>query len=146
VIDLLLVVVSISILVFVGSFAAKFLQGETAPITETEGRPANVKVEVLNGCGLEGAAAEFTRFVKSNAKPEFIVDVVKEENFASFDQKKTLLIARKPELEQARQLARKLGLAEDRVTHREMEGNFLDVDYTVVVGSDFKQLITDSGN
>jgi len=117
------------------------MQGETAPIPETEMRPTNVKVEVLNGCGQEGAAADFAGYVKLSAKPEFIVDVVKEENFSSFDQKETLLIARKPELEQAQQLARKLGIATERVTHREMDGNFLDVDYTVVVGSDFKQLM-----
>lgn len=140
-IDLLLVVVSLSILVFIGSFAAQFLQGETAPIPETEMRPANVKVEVLNGCGEAGAAAGFAEYIKSAAGPEFIVDVVKEDNFRSFDQKKTLLIARNPELDQAQRLAGKLGLAEERVTHREMEGNFLDVDFTVVVGADFEQLI-----
>jgi len=127
--------------VFVGSFAAKFLQGETAPLEKTEARPINVKVEILNGCGESGAAADFARFVKGTSKPEFIVDVVKEDNFRSFDQEKTLLIARKPELEQAQQLAQKLGLARDRVTHRELDGNFLDVDYTVVVGSDYEQLM-----
>jgi len=144
VIDLLLVVVAFSILIFVASFAAKFLNGETAPLPKTKMRPQNVKVEVLNGCGESGAAAEFAGYVKKTAEPEFIVDVVKEENFNSFDQKKTLLIARKPEPEQAQSLARKLGLAEDRVTHREMEGNFLDVDYTVVVGSDFEQLMSNA--
>ncbi len=134
-------VVSLSILVFVGSFAAKFMQGETAPLPETEKRPINVKVEILNGCGQSGAAAEFAKFAKLTARPEFIVDVVKEENFRSFDQEKTLLIARKPELEQAQQLARKLGIAEERVTHREMDGNFLDVDYTMIVGSDYEMVM-----
>lgn len=136
--------VALAVLIFIGSFVVKFTQGETAPAPETEQAivPVAARVQVLNGCGIPGAASRFSQFMKKSAKPEFIVDVIDERNFDSFKQEKTLLIARKQQDPvEANRFAAKLGIATDRVSFKALEGDFYDIDYSVVLGADFEALM-----
>ena len=81
------------------------------------------------------------RHVKAAAGPDFVIDVLDEGNFESFQQEKTLLIARKAKPDHAVRFAAKIGLAEDRVSFKELESNFYDIDYSLVVGADYEKLM-----
>ena len=148
IIDFLLVVVSLVVLIFIGSFALKFTQGESAPSQERlNGKsevmaPVAVRVQILNGCGQAGVAAKFAKYVTDTAKPDFVVDVIDEKNFDSFNQEKTLLISRRAGSPVAERLALKLGLPPEQVTYRELEDNFLGIDYSLVVGADFDKYLS----
>ncbi len=131
-------------LVFIGSFVVKFTQGETAPAKNSEQAivPVNARIQVLNGCGVPGAASRFSQFLKKTARPEFIVDVIDERNFDSFKQEKSLLIVRKETKQaEAQRFAAKLGLPADRVSFKALEGDFYYIDYSIVLGADFEALM-----
>lgn len=142
IIDFLLIVVALSVLVFVGSFALRFTQGETAPPIEKQIVPVSARIQVLNGCGIAGVAGRFSKFLTESGKPDFVIDVIDEKNFESFKQEKTLLIARKEGRAEAEKLAQKIGLPIDRVSFKVLEDNFLDIDYSLVVGADYTQYLS----
>ena len=131
-------------LVFIGSFVVRITQGESAPADQTPQAiaPVAARVQVLNGCGIPGAASRFSQFLKKTARPEFVVDVIDERNFDSFAQAKTLVIARKQQPSaEVNRFAAKLGLAADRVSFKQLENDFYDLDYSIVVGTDFEAVM-----
>lgn len=149
IIDFLLVVVSLVVLIFIGSFALKFTQGESAPAPAkpTTGSaqdvvPLSVRMQILNGCGQSGVAGRFGKYLIDAARPDFVVDVIDERNFSSFNQEKTLLISRKAGSPVTERLAMRLGIPADQVTYKELEDNFLDIDYSIVVGADFEKYLS----
>lgn len=132
-----------AVLAFVGSFVVRITQGETAPAENTPAAivPVNIRVQVLNGCGVNGAASSFAAFVKRSAAPEFVVDVIDQKNFNSTTQERTLLIGRKNDPMEARKLAAKLGLASERISYQALADDFYDLDYSVVVGLDYETIM-----
>ena len=92
-----------------------------------------IQVEVLNGCGISGLATIFTSKLRENG-----FDVVESGNFDSFDIKETLIIDRSGILENAKKVAKALGVSEKNVIQELAPSYFLDA--TIVIGSDYKQL------
>jgi LytR cell envelope-related transcriptional attenuator len=150
IIDFLLIVISLAVLVFIGSFALKYTQGESAPATQGQTPPTqssvsiSVRMQVLNGCGTPGVAARFAKYMTDAGKPDFTIDVIDEKNFGSFKQEKTTLISRRAGSPVVERLAMKLGLPPEQVTYKELEDNFLDIDYSLVVGSDYEKYLSRS--
>ncbi|TFH62180.1 MAG: LytR family transcriptional regulator [Candidatus Zixiibacteriota bacterium] len=148
IIDFLLIVISLTVLVFIGSFALKYTQGESAPPGQTPQNQSSVSIslrmQVLNGCGAPGVAGRFAKYLLDAGKPDFAIDVIDERNFSSFKQEKTTLIARRAGSPVAERLAMKLGLSPEQVTYKELEDNFLDIDYSLVVGSDYDRYLSRS--
>jgi hypothetical protein len=147
--DFLLIVAALAVLVFIGSFALKFTQGETAPSTDKANTvavaPVSVRLQVLNGCGVVGVAGRFSKLLTDSGKPDFIVDVIDERNFDTFKQEKTMLIARKDVRAEAERLAAKIGMSIDRVSIKALEDNFLGIDYSLVIGADYDQYLSRVG-
>jgi hypothetical protein len=129
------------------SFAIKFTQSESAPVMNKTPdnkpiTPVAVRVQILNGCGAAGIAGKFKQYLADAGKPEFIIDVIDAKNFESFKQEHTLLIARKDNLVQAQKLAEKIGVAAEQVSQKAMEDNFLDIEYSLVVGADYDKFLS----
>lgn len=135
-------------LVFIGSFALKYTQGESAPPEETlqnqSSLAISLRMQVLNGCGAPGVAGRFAKYLLDAGKPDFAIDVIDERNFSSTKQEKTILIARRAGSPVAERLAMKLGLPLEQVAYKELEDNFLDIDYSLVVGSDYDKYLSRS--
>jgi hypothetical protein len=149
IIDFLLIVISLTVLVFIASFALKYTQGESAPAAPKGQTPQSqaavsisLRMQVLNGCGAPGVADRFAKYLLDAGKPDFAIDVIDERNFDSFKQEKTTLIARRAGSPIAERLAMKLGLSPEQVTYKELEDNFLDIDYSLVVGSDYDKYLS----
>jgi hypothetical protein len=95
------------------------------------GKP--IQVDVLNGCGVAGAAAKISTRLRQRG-----FDVVEIRNYKSFDIRETLVIDRVGNLHQALQVASALGVGRENVIQ---EINFdYYVDVTVVIGKDFQSL------
>lgn len=92
-----------------------------------------IQVEVLNGCGVPGLATVFTNKLRENG-----FDVVESGNADTFDIKETLVIDRNGNLENAKRVAKALGVSEKNVIQEVAKTYFLDA--TIVIGSDYKQL------
>ena len=134
-------VLSLVVLVFVSSTVLKIMSGESSSLpAET----AYLRVQVLNGCGIKGAAAETAKAIRAVELAETEFDVIDVENFESYDVSETLVIAREDRTENyALLLAERLGIGEDNVLVRSLEDNFLGIDLTVVVGRDIKNLLVE---
>lgn len=90
-----------------------------------------IRVEVLNGAGVPGLAAQTTERLR-----ELGFDVVHYGNLESFDSATSWVVARIDELEPARRVADILNIP--RVVHRPDRN--LYVDASVVIGTDWAQL------
>ena len=92
-----------------------------------------IQIEVLNGSGVGGLAATFTKKLRENG-----FDVVESGNFESFDMKETMVIDRSGFIENAKRVAKALGVHEKNIVQQLAPSYYLDA--TVVIGSDYKQL------
>ncbi|MCK4856581.1 MAG: LytR C-terminal domain-containing protein [candidate division Zixibacteria bacterium] len=137
--DYLLVLVSVLVLAFVGSFALKYSVGESSPDIKP---PSIVRFQVLNGCGIRGAAARFSGFLREKSSRELIMDVIDESNFKSFDQERTLLITRNASAAEVELVVAAIGLPPEQVVHRKLDDNFLDINFTIVLGKDCDSVLS----
>lgn len=89
-------------------------------------------VEVLNSCGMQGAAAKMRAYLRENG-----FDVVSSRNDRLQNYNETVIVLRNPEWEGAKALARTLKTNNVLVVH----SSRAVVDAAVYIGKDFKQII-----
>ena len=92
-----------------------------------------VKVEILNGCGIQGLAAKTAEFLLL----EHQIDVVKSDNADNHEYPKTLIIGRNEKLQSIELLSKSFGVSIDNksvIQHQPDES--LGVDVTVILGKD----------
>lgn len=92
-----------------------------------------IQLEVLNGCGVPGLATKYTGSLR-----QFGFDVVENGNFDHFNVQNSLVISRDGNMENARRVARAIGIEEEYILREESPDFYLDV--TLVIGSDYEQL------
>ncbi len=92
-----------------------------------------IQLEVLNGCGVSGLANQFTFSLRQNG-----FDVVETGNFDNFNMENTVVISRTFNKQNARRVAKALGISEQHILVEASEDFYLDA--TVVIGSDYKSL------
>ena len=92
-----------------------------------------LQIEVLNGCGVSGIANTFTDYLRSRG-----IDVVKTDNYESFNVVKTVVIDRQGNKANALRIAKVLGFGEDRIL-QEVSDVYL-IDGSVIIGMDYQQL------
>lgn len=94
---------------------------------------AIIQVEVLNGCGVEGIASQFTNFLRDKN-----FDVVSIGNFKSDNMEETIIIDRIGNKANAEKLADVLGVSKKNIVEHLNKDYFLDV--TLVIGKDYNKL------
>lgn len=94
---------------------------------------APLQIEVLNGCGVTGVAAEFTEYLRLEG-----FDVVKTDNYESFNVLETVIIDRRGRTDRIKKIAKSLGLDNSRILKEVNEAYLIDA--TVVLGKDYKRI------
>ncbi len=107
--------------------------GEYSEIDNLIKHKKNMQVEVLNGCGVSGAADRFTDYLR---KKNF--DVVNTGNYRSFNIDNSIIIDRTGNIVNAEYLAEVIGIDKKEVIQQKNKNYFLDV--TLIIGKDYKQL------
>ena len=92
-----------------------------------------IQVEVLNGCGVAGAADQFTNYLRQHH-----FDVVQMGNYISFDVEKSIVIDRTGNMANAYKVADTLGISSKNVIQQKNNNYFLDVSF--IIGKDFNSL------
>ena len=110
--------------------------GAPRPDPERVYNPSNllgdiIQVDVRNGCGVSGLAADMTDFLRS-----YGFDVVEHGDHSSFDVQKTRVIDRIGNLDAAKQVALALGLPESSISQEIRNDYYLDV--SVIIGMDYR--------
>ena len=102
-----------------------------APVVKVK-RTYKGDVEVLNSCGMQGAAAKMRSYLRENG-----FDIVSSRNDRLQNYNETVLVLRNPEWEGADALARALKTKNVLVVH----SSRAVVDAAVYIGKDFEQII-----
>ena len=92
-----------------------------------------IKVEIKNGCGIEGVGEKLTELLRNNK-----IDVIQSGNYYQFNVDKTLIIDRSGNMMKARKVAEILGVPEQQIIRQINKTLFLDI--TVLAGKDFYQI------
>jgi hypothetical protein len=94
---------------------------------------AIIQVEVLNGCGVDGIASQFTNYLRDKN-----FDVVSIGNFKSDNMEETIIIDRIGNRANAEKLADVLGVDKKNIIEQLNKDYFLDA--TLVIGKDYNKL------
>jgi preprotein translocase subunit Sss1 len=120
------------------SFAIRITYG----FSKTVEKPRHtIRLQVLNGCGADGAAGRVAHAVPGRTSLPIEVKVVDVDDFNSYDVTRSFIIAREKDLTASRILAEQLGLKTDDIIYRPIENNYRNITATLVLGSDFETAI-----
>lgn len=135
IINFLIVFLSLVIILLGYSLSRKILAANKSEVQTINSRKSTdvVQVEVLNGCGIPGAADNFTSYLRQHH-----FDVVQIGNYISFDVEKTLVIDRVGNTANADKVADALGIDRKNIIQQINKNYFLDV--SIVIGKDFETL------
>jgi LytR cell envelope-related transcriptional attenuator len=134
---ILFLVVVIAFLSFSVVKKIKSNSHKVVPVENNNVPAAIIQLEVLNGCGVAGAAEKITDYLRNNH-----VDVVQMKNYTSFDIEKSLVIDRTGDRPNAERIADLLGINRNNIVQQISTDYFLDV--SLVIGKDYNQLKSNS--
>ncbi len=93
----------------------------------------DIKVEILNGCGIKGIAAKTSEFLRS----EHRIDVVRSDNADKYDYSKTIIIGRNEKLDKILSVSKAFDIPINDKNHiRHFPDETLGVDVTIILGKD----------
>ena len=93
----------------------------------------DVKVEILNGCGIKGIAAKTSEFLRLKHR----IDVVRSDNADKYDYSKTVIIGRNEDLNKILLVSEAFDISINNSSHiRHAPDETLGVDVTVILGKD----------
>lgn len=94
--------------------------------------PKNVRISILNGCGIPGLAAKWKDKLR-----DLNFDV-RETGNSRIQYDKTIILSRSEDLTYANYLAQTLGIPNENIL-MQLNKDLVDIDLTVIVGSDYKK-------
>ena len=99
----------------------------------------DIKVEILNGCGIKGIAARTSEYLRS----KYRIDVVRSDNADRYDYSKTIIIGRNEDLNKILSVSEAFGLSINNSDHiQHVPDETLGVDVTIIVGKDINSFQT----
>ncbi len=108
-----------------------------------ENQPALLRTEILNGCGIKGAASQFSIKLDQLANASMSFDIIKTENYDNFDVKESMLIIKSKKAEKiSKQLAELLNIKKDNIITAPPEKETPEGDLTIVIGQDWGSRLT----
>ena len=139
-------ILSIIVIGFVWSFVDNLTNDERIRIDRTDSLEKllvineyeknighRIRVEVLNGCGVQGIADKYTNLLRNKG-----FDVILSGNANNFKYSKTEVILRRDNINLAMEIATVLDVSTDKISAN--FNDLLDCDVTVILGSDFENL------
>lgn len=125
------------VIVYIASVTIKVTSGFSKTINSSKHQ---IRLQVLNGCGVRGAAGKLSDRLDRYFDNEIEIMIVDTDNFDLTEIRRTFLISRIEDKQASELLAEKLGLDPDDIKYRPMENNFRHVSVTLVLGTDFEQI------
>jgi hypothetical protein len=100
--------------------------------------PALLQAEILNGCGIKGAAKKFSLMLTTMNDNEINFEISNEENFDNFDVRESMLFIYSEDARKySRKLADKLGIKEENIILDNPNRKASPADLTIVIGKDW---------
>lgn len=139
--ELAIVAIFALVAIYAASFAIRITHGFSKTIEAPE---YVIRLQILNGCGEDGAANRVAGATPGRIKLPLEVKVIDVDDFDSYDVAETFIISRQNDTEAAKLLAGQLGIDSDKVIYQEMENNYRRISATLVLGKDYELMILKS--
>lgn len=136
-IELAIGLVLFVVIVYLASITIKVTSGVSKTMDSSQHQ---VRLQVLNGCGVRGAASKVADRLGRYFDDEIEIMIVDTDNFDLTEIPSTFLISRIENKKASELLAEKLGLDASNIEYRPMENNYRQVSVTLVLGADFEQV------
>jgi hypothetical protein len=112
---------------------------------KSESSFTTVTLQVLNGCGVNGASEEMSRALLPG-DGTLVYDIIERDNAEITAFNNTLVIDRRGSgdgevSEQAVKIAERLDIDSDEIVIQKFDDNILEIDVTIIVGVDYKKYI-----
>lgn len=135
-----IIFLSVAILTFIGSMVfnkSKAFRSEP-PIT-------SVTIQLLNGCGVNGACEKMASALLPGSDG-LLYDIIERADAEFFGFEKTLVVDRRGDTsgnvsEKAKIIASRMDIDEEDILRIELAENLLDIDVTIIAGSDYMEII-----
>jgi len=110
--------------------------------TQAEGslRTTPLRVQILNASG-QRLNPEIIKLIEEKDLSPYYLKVVEQKDFSDSLIKESLLLDRIGERKLSRQVAEKLGLKRENILLEKLEGNYLNISYTLILGQDYRKLL-----
>ncbi|MEW5924579.1 MAG: LytR C-terminal domain-containing protein [Candidatus Zixiibacteriota bacterium] len=135
--EMAIVAIFALVVIYGASFAIRVTHGVSKTVDSPE---YTIRLQILNGCGLDGAAGKAARKLPKMIKMPLEIDIVDVGDFDAYHVKESFLILRDKNQKGAEILAEQIGLDPDNLVYEPIENNIRSVSVTLVVGEDFDKL------
>lgn len=119
------------------SFVKRLTQTEAVGSPE----PLLIRLQILNGCGVPGAAQDVAEFLLTQEAEEIIFDVIDVGNFTDTDVSRSLIWDRIGDETTALKVAHLIGIKKEDVSYHLLKNNYLDIKVTLILGSDYQKIL-----
>lgn len=134
--SLFILVLGLAVLVYTFSFVKRLTQTEAVGSPE----PISVRMDILNGCGVRGAAGDVRNYLLENEFEGLIFDVIEVANFTDTGVPYTLVWDRVGDQSTAQRVAQVLGIEKRFVSEEPLRDNYLDTKITLILGQDYQKI------
>lgn len=138
--SLFILVLGLVVLVYTFSFVKRLTQTEAIGSSE----PILIKLEVLNGCGVPGAAQDVANFILTQKFEGFTFDVIEVDNFSDSQIPQTLIWDRVGDLDATQKVAQLLNISKENVSYqaiKEKRLKVLGIQQTLILGKDYQKIL-----
>jgi hypothetical protein len=133
--EMVIVAIFALVVIYAASFAIRITHGVSKTV---EAPQYTVRLQILNGCGVNGAAGKLARVLSNMVKLPLEVIVVDVDDFDAYHVEKTFLISHDNDTDPLKILADQLNLS-DEISIEEIPDNYRSITGTLVLGDDYKQ-------
>lgn len=133
--DLGIAFLGLLIILFVLSSAKRLTQ------TQAEGslRTIPLRVQVLNSSG-KRISPDFSQFLEKKKISPYYLVIVEQKDLPDSLVKESLLLDRMGEEKAALLIGEKIGLKKKNILTRQLENNYLNISYTLILGQDYQKI------
>lgn len=134
-----ILILGLVVLVYTFSFVKRLTQTEAIGSPE----PILVRMEILNGCGVPGAAHKVRDFLLTQEFESVTFDVKDVGNFSDTDISETVIWDRVGDVNTVQKVAQVLGIKKENVSYhvlKEKHLKILGVQITLILGSDYQKI------
>jgi hypothetical protein len=128
---------------FLGILTILFVLSSLKRLTQTQAegnsRVTPLRIQVLNASGSK-LEPEVIEQLKKKSVGAYYLTIVELKDLNDSPIKETLLLDRKKDRKLARLVGEKLGVKRDNIESQELEDNYLDLNYTLILGQDYHKL------
>ena len=136
--ELAIVAILALVIIYGASFAIRITHGYSRTIVIPK---YGVRLQVLNGCGINGAAARIAKVISGMIEQPLELSIIEMSDFSSYHIEKSFMISREKETKATKILAEQLGLESDDILYEPLEDNYKSITSTLVLGGDFETIL-----